>query len=73
VPDVSRGDGVGYRFDRYDKGAMLHAVSRALNDYQNAPLWHQNKQRAMSRDFSWDISARRYAEVYHWARELSQR
>jgi starch synthase len=74
VPDVSRGDGVGYRFDAYDKSAMLHALGRALHDYHNQPRgWAETVQRAMSRDFSWATSARRYAEVYHWARELSQR
>ena len=73
VPDVSQEGGVGYRFDAYDKGAMLHAVARALRGYQDRRRWQHTVQRAMSRDFSWNTSARRYAEVYHWARQLSQR
>lgn len=73
VPDRSQHDGVGYRFDRYDKGDMLHALSRALRDYRNQGDWQEAVRVAMSRDFSWTRSARRYIEVYHWACQLAGR
>jgi starch synthase len=73
VPDRTQPDGVGYRFDHYDKGAMLHALSRALRDYHQRESWHEAMVRAMSRDFSWTTSARRYAEVYHWSCQLARR
>lgn len=73
VPDRSQPHGLGYRFDHYDKHSMLHALSRALRDYYDRGAWHQGVQRAMSQDFSWDRSARRYVEAYAWACELAGR
>lgn len=73
VLDCSHPDGVGYQFGPYEKGAMLHALGRALRDYRRPEFWGAAVGRAMSRDFSWGPSARRYAEVYQWSRELAGR
>lgn len=73
VVDRSEPGGVGYRFDQYDKGAMLHALARALRDYRDRQSWYHAMQRAMAGDFSWDRSARRYVDVYRWAAQLAGR
>ena len=60
----------GYLFGPYDKGAMLAATGRALHDYRDSHLWTDAVRRAMSQDFSWDRSAKRYEEVFHWALQV---
>ncbi|MFA7482417.1 MAG: glycogen/starch synthase [Vulcanimicrobiota bacterium] len=63
-------DWTGYLFGPYDKGAMLGAIGRALNDYPNSALWTRAVLRAMQADFSWKRSAARYEEIFNWALEV---
>ena len=63
-------DWTGYLFGPYDKGAMLGAIGRALNDYPNSALWTGAVLRAMRADFSWERSAARYEEIFNWALEV---
>lgn len=63
-------DWTGYLFGPYEKGAMLGAISRALQDFPDSGLWTAAVKRAMSQDFSWHRSAARYEEVFHWALEV---
>ncbi len=60
----------GYLFGPFEKGAMLAAIGRALSDYRDSYLWTDAVRRAMSQDFSWERSAARYEEVFHWALEV---
>ena len=60
----------GYLFGPYEKGAMLGAIGRALNDFPNSGLWTDAVKRAMRQDFSWQRSAARYEEVFNWALEV---
>jgi starch synthase len=60
----------GYLFGPFDKGSLLAATGRALHDYRDSHLWTDAVCRAMSQDFSWDQSAARYEEVFHWALEV---
>lgn len=72
VQDRSRPDGVGYHFGPYDRASFQGALSRALRDWYHRPSWEDAMRRAMTRDFSWTTSARRYMEVYHWSRQLAR-
>ena len=67
VLDMSHPDGVGYLFSPYTVDSMLGALGRAFTDYQNRPRWEHIVSRAMNRNFSWDVAAERYREVYDWA------
>lgn len=60
----------GYLFGPFEKGALLAAIGRALVDYRDSHLWTDAVRRAMSQDFSWERSAARYEEVFHWALEV---
>lgn len=71
VPDMSRPDGVGVVFNDYTVDAMLGGIERALAAYRYPNDWSYFVRRAMSQDFSWDIAANRYEDVYRWA--LSRR
>lgn len=56
--------GNGFTFGPYNARALLDACMRALTCYQQRARWQALLQRCMECDFSWDISARAYLEVY---------
>lgn len=58
------GEGWGFSFTNYNAHDMLYTIRRALNFYQNKQVWAKLVRAAMQRDYSWDASARRYAELY---------
>lgn len=60
----------GYLFGPYEKGAMLAAIGRALQDYPHSDVWTSAVLRAMRADFSWQQSAARYEEIFNWALEV---
>lgn len=59
----SRG-GTGFVFDPYEPAALLDALDRALSLFARPQGWEALVKRAMAADFSWDRSARAYAELY---------
>ncbi|MFQ5617171.1 MAG: glycogen synthase, partial [Anaerolineales bacterium] len=62
-------DGVtGFTFTNYNVDAFWHAVYRAVQVYlHNKPRWREIQRAGMQQDFSWEKSARGYAELYAWA------
>lgn len=59
---------VGFVFNDFHPGALQWAMGNALDIYyNNAEEWRERQQRAMSRDFSWELSARRYSDLYQAA------
>jgi starch synthase len=44
--------------------AVTAALSRALCAYDNRKLWNELTRNAMKQDFSWDVSAVRYQDLY---------
>ncbi len=65
--DLATGQGTGFVFDDYNPWALFAAVVRATENYRAPDLWRKLMLNAMSRDFSWDRSARRYVELYELA------
>lgn len=59
--------GNGFKFKEYKTGAFLDKTRRALNVFENEEEWRQIMRNAMAEDFSWEISARKYIELYHKA------
>ena len=43
---------------------MKDAVGRALHLYTDPTLWKKLVKNAMNSDFSWDVSAKKYMEMY---------
>lgn len=57
-------DGVtGFLFRDYSSSALIDAAQRALSIYARGKPWQGMVKKAMSRDFSWANSARRYLEL----------
>src|SRR2546428_9059948 len=57
-------NGYGFLCYAYSTEAFWDAMKRALGLFKDRKLWTKLMKRAMTRDFSWDASARRYEEAY---------
>jgi starch synthase len=62
--DAATQTGTGFVFEPYEAQALLDAIDRALELYRSKSDWTALMRRAMSRDFSWERSARLYEQLY---------
>lgn len=67
IADTVDDDVTGFLFDEYTAGAMDWAMSRALARFADKDAWDRRMHTAMRRDFSWELAAQRYADVYRRA------
>jgi starch synthase len=65
--DGKSGKGTGFTFIDYTPSALLGALGRALELFENRPAWRRIQRAGMREDFSWDASAREYVKVYERA------
>lgn len=61
-PDSKQGNGFSFR--EYTPEALLDAVDRAIDTFRNKARWKFLRDNAMRCDFSWEVSARKYLELY---------
>ncbi len=61
--------GTGFVFYEYSAKALLEVIGTAVNAYKNKQAWRKVMSRAMSQDFSWQTSARKYESLYRRALE----
>jgi starch synthase len=61
--DPARRTGTGF-VRRVLEDALLDAVRRAATVFRRPELWGALVRNAMTEDFSWDASAREYAQLY---------
>ena len=54
----------GFLFEEPTPGAFLTSIEKALNDYSDSLKWAAIQKNGMQTDFSWDQSARKYADLY---------
>ena len=67
VVDYTGETGDGFVFKNFDPFALLIAIIRAREEYNNKDRWRKLIQRAMLKDFSWERSAREYAKLFKLA------
>ena len=62
-------DGVtGFTFHEYSSEAFWHAIQRATYTYNtDQETWDRIQRNGMTADFSWQQSAKQYAQLYEWA------
>lgn len=63
-------DGTGFKFREYDADAMLAALLDAARAYTEKERWMAMVRSGMREDFSWRVSAAKYAALY---RQLTAR
>ena len=57
--------GLGFTFQSYNADDFFASIQRALNLYNgNKEAWHALQKREMETDFSWDVPAARYMELF---------
>ncbi len=57
-------EGRGVTFQSYNAYDMLDAIRRAVDLYNNKPLWRALRKNAMSGEYSWSVPAQKYIEIY---------
>ena len=62
--DAEDQTGTGFVFQSYDGRQLLAAIDRALAVFRDKQSWTALRRRAMAMDFSWDRSAKLYANLY---------
>jgi len=62
--DESTASGTGFLLSEISAEGIIHAVSAAAMTMQNEQLWTQVIRNCLSRDASWDTSARCYYALY---------
>jgi starch synthase len=67
--DPRTGEGNGFRFNDYSSDALLEALKKGLKVYQDKRSWQRLIQNAMTSDFSWTASAKRYIKLYEEIRQ----
>ncbi|CAN5868196.1 glycogen synthase GlgA [soil metagenome] len=68
VTDAAEPGGNGIKFAEYTRTALVGAVRRALELYEERSRWTALQQAGMGVDPSWDVSAREYVKVYRGQR-----
>ena len=59
--------GTGFSFANYNAHEMLGTIRYAEHIYYDRKRdWNKLIEQAMAADFSWDVSARKYQEMYDW-------
>jgi starch synthase len=61
---VEAGAATGIQFHPVTIDGLRHAIIRAFDAYSNREGWRQLQEQAMAARFSWDRSAKLYAELY---------
>ncbi len=61
------GTGTGFSFANFNAHEMLHTIRYAERIYYDRKRdWNKIVDRAMASDFSWNVSAKKYQEMYDW-------
>lgn len=59
--------GTGFSFANYNAHEMLNTVRYAQHIFTEKKRdWNKMVERAMNADFSWNVSAKKYEEMYDW-------
>lgn len=61
-PTTSRG--TGFKFTGYSSSQLLTSISQALQAFKDKVGWKRLMLNGMSKDFSWNASARDYMKIY---------
>ncbi len=68
--DARTGKGTGFKFTDYNGEALLLTIKAALEAYSDQTSWQALMRNGMSKDFSWNASAREYGKVYDRVKQM---
>lgn len=59
------GEGNGFTFKDYNAHDMMYTLRRAVSFYQKPDHWKKVTKNAFAGDYSWNVSAQQYMEIYN--------
>ena len=59
--------GTGFSFNNYDTNTLISSVKRAVDAYKQKEIWNKIIFNGMSKDYSWEVSAQKYIDMYKTA------
>ena len=62
--DLKMSKGDGFVFESYTSKALIDAIKRAIEAYKNKKEWMMMVGKIMCYDYSWEVSARKYIDLY---------
>ncbi|MCH7772610.1 MAG: glycosyltransferase, partial [Bacteroidetes bacterium] len=62
--DEKTGVGNGFMFKKYDEQELLKELKRAIKIFSDKKAWHKIMKAGMKSDFSWNLSAKKYVDLY---------
>jgi starch synthase len=62
--DPKAGTGTGFKFIAYSGTALLGSIREALKAFKDKAAWNKLMVNGMSKDFSWNTSAKEYLKIY---------
>ena len=62
--DAVDGSGTGFKFTEFESAAMLESLRTAIAVFGDARRWRALQSAGMTRDFSWNASAKTYVSEY---------
>jgi starch synthase len=62
--DEKTEEGNGFVFKKYDTKEMIKELKRAIKLFDDKKTWQKVMKAGMKSDFSWNVSAKRYIELY---------
>ncbi len=62
--DSDKGTETGFLFEDYTSRALVAALKRCLQVYENPASWNKLMANGMAVDFSWGASAKKYVDLY---------
>ena len=54
----------GYLFSKSDPSSFVQCLRQAISDFSNKHEWTAIQQRGMLKDFSWQVPAKKYIDLY---------
>lgn len=67
--DIEKNSGNGFVFKEFSELSFFGALTRALEIYRCGKMWQGLVRRAMQADFSWEVAAAKYSDLYQRAIE----
>ncbi len=63
--DPKTNEGTGFVMESLTSKSLLSAIGKAIKLYKEKEKWQDLQKRIMQEDFSWEISAKRYLDIYN--------
>lgn len=62
--DLETGEGTGFIIEKLTAKHIVKAVKKAVRYFKKKEAWAETQKKIMEEDFSWEISAKRYVDIY---------